>query len=167
MNKAFVGLLAAALLAAHLPAAHAAALPSASLPPAALAAKPPPPPKAATGEDIVATARKYIGVPYRYGGASPKGFDCSGYVMFVYDQHGKKLPRTADKQFEFGKKVKPHDLKPGDLVFFTTTEKGASHVGIYVGNGRFIHASSKRGVTISGLADYYYKPRYLGARRIL
>ncbi len=167
MHKALVGLLAAALLAAHPPVAHAAALPAPAPPPAALAAKQPPPPKAVKGEDIVATAKKYQGVPYRYGGASPQGFDCSGFVMFVYDRHGKKLPRAADKQYTAGKAVKPKDLRPGDLVFFTTTEKGPSHVGIFAGSGQFIHASSSRGVMISALADAYWKPRLLGARRIL
>jgi peptidoglycan endopeptidase LytE len=157
------------MLATCPPAAGAAGLAPASSP-APAAAKPAPPakpPKPPTGKDIVATAQKYKGVPYRYGGASPKGFDCSGYVMFVYDQHGKKLPRAADKQFEAGKAVKAKDLAPGDLVFFTTTEKGASHCGIYTGDGKFIHASTSRGVMVSSLGDSYWKPRYLGARRVL
>ncbi|MHC1759027.1 MAG: C40 family peptidase [Negativicutes bacterium] len=117
---------------------------------------------------IIVTALSHRGVKYRFGGAAPTGFDCSGFVMYVYNRHGIKLPRTADKQYEFGKKLKgKNDLKPGDLVFFETYEKGASHVGIYQGNGQFIHASSSKGVTVNRLAETYYAKRYLGARRVL
>lgn len=168
MNKLIIGLLAAALLAVHAPAADAAQPSPASGPPSAsLAANPSLPPKPVKGEDVVATAKKYQGVPYKYGGTSPKGFDCSGFVMFVFNEHGKQLPRTADKQFETGTVVQVKNLKPGDLVFFTTTEKGASHCGIFVGYGKFIHASSSHGVMISALGDMYWRPRYLGARRVL
>ncbi|HWR30125.1 MAG TPA: NlpC/P60 family protein [Negativicutes bacterium] len=119
-------------------------------------------------DKILATALSYRGVKYRFGGATPTGFDCSGFVMYVFDKHGIKLPRTADKQFEVGKPIKvKSDLKPGDLVFFETYEKGASHVGIYQGNGQFVHASSSRGITVSGLSDAYFAKRYYGARRIL
>ena len=117
---------------------------------------------------ILTTALSYRGVKYRFGGAAPTGFDCSGFVMYVFNKHGIKLPRTADKQFEVGKTIKgKNDLKPGDLVFFETYEKGASHVGIYQGSGQFVHASSSKGVTVSGLSEAYYSKRYLGARRIL
>ncbi|MDR3562576.1 MAG: C40 family peptidase [Negativicutes bacterium] len=119
------------------------------------------------GEAIVATALKYRGVPYKFGGTTSKGFDCSGFVWYVFDLNGVKLPRTADKQFETGKPVAQKDLQPGDVVFFTTYEKGASHCGIYAGNGNFIHASSSHGVTVTPLGDSYWKPRYLGARRLL
>lgn len=115
---------------------------------------------------IVKTAEKYLKTPYRFGGETPKGFDCSGFVKYVYGQHGIKLPRTADVQFQKGKRVDRTSLKPGDLVFFTTYAPGASHVGIYYGGGKFIHASSSRGVMISRLDENYWKPRYLGARRI-
>ncbi|HWR42992.1 C40 family peptidase [Sporomusa sp.] len=118
-------------------------------------------------DNIVKTAEKYLKAPYRFGGESPKGFDCSGFVKYVYDRHGKKLPRTADVQYVTGKKVDRSSLKPGDLVFFNTYASGASHVGIYYDNGRFIHASSSRGVMISRLDEPYWKPRYLGARRII
>lgn len=118
--------------------------------------------------EILATAATYRGVKYRFGGATPAGFDCSGFVMYVFNRHGIKLPRTADIQYKAGKPVKSQkELKPGDLVFFETYEKGASHVGIFQGNGRFIHASSSRGVTSSGLSEPYYAKRYLGARRVL
>lgn len=156
MSRTAIAVLLAAVLLAG-PACHA------------LAAAPAPakPPKPATGQDIVNTALKYKGVPYKYGGVTPKGFDCSGFVWYVYHQHGKNLPRTADKQYAKGTPVKPRDLRPGDVVFFTTAEKGASHCGIFTGNGKFIHASSSRGVMISALAETYWKPRYLGARRML
>ena len=117
---------------------------------------------------ILNTALSFKGVKYRFGGASPAGFDCSGFVMYVFDKNGVKLPRTADKQYEVGKPIaKKTELKPGDLVFFETYEKGASHVGIYQGNGNFVHASTSRGVTVSGLSESYYASRYLGARRVL
>lgn len=116
---------------------------------------------------ILNTALSYRGVKYRFGGATPSGFDCSGFVMYVYNRHGVKLPRTADRQYEIGKKIRQTDLRPGDLVFFETYEKGASHVGIYQGNGQFVHASSSRGVTVSRLSEEYYAKRYLGARRVL
>lgn len=117
---------------------------------------------------ILKTALSYKGVKYRFGGATPTGFDCSGFVMYVFNKHGIKLPRTADIQFTVGKPIKnKKELKPGDLVFFETYEKGASHVGIYQGNDKFVHASSSRGVTLSGLSEEYYAKRYLGARRVL
>ena len=123
--------------------------------------------KAPLGEQVVATALQYRGVPYKYGGSSPQGFDCSGLVMFVYDKNGKKLPRTADKQFEFGSAVDKKDLKAGDLVFFAASGKEPSHCGIFAGNGNFIHASSSHGVMVSPLTDPYWRPKFIGARRVL
>ena len=116
---------------------------------------------------IISTAMEYMGVPYVFGGTSPYGFDCSGYVQYVFAHSGISLPRTADVQYEVGTPVSTTDLVPGDLVFFTTYTYGASHVGIYVGEGNFIHASSSQGVTISSLSHAYYSSRYIGARRIL
>lgn len=116
---------------------------------------------------LLSTAKKYIGIPYKFGGATPKGFDCSGFVQFVFSQHGQSLPRGADSQFAIGKPVQRNLLQPGDLVFFTTYESGPSHNGIYLENGQFIHASSSRGVMISKLGEAYWKSRYLGARRVL
>ncbi|HEY3425879.1 MAG TPA: C40 family peptidase [Negativicutes bacterium] len=121
----------------------------------------------AKGKDIVRTAMIYKGVPYRFGGSSPKGFDCSGFVWYIFDKHGKKLPRTTDKQFEVGKPVRYKELLPGDVVFFTTYAKGATHCGIFIEGGKFIHASSSHGIMISSLGDSYWKPKYLGARRML
>lgn len=119
------------------------------------------------GSDIVKTASQYKGVPYRFGGTSPSGFDCSGYIMYVYGQHNIKTTRSADTQFKEGVFVLKKDLRPGDLVFFETYEKGASHAGIYAGAGKFWHASSSKGVMLSGLEEDYWKKRYLGSRRII
>ena len=118
------------------------------------------------GSDLIKTAAKYKGVPYRFGGVSPNGFDCSGYVMYVFSQYDIKVTRTADTQFKEGVFVLKKDLQLGDLVFFETYEKGASHVGIYAGSGKFWHASSSKGVMLSALEEEYWEKRYLGSRRI-
>lgn len=124
--------------------------------------------KAAENEDIVAFAKKFNGSPYRYGGMSPSGFDCSGFVSYVYKQFGISLPRTAADQFYQGEKVSSSELVPGDLVYFTTFAPGPSHAGLYIGGGKFIHAASPRnGVMISSMDNKYFKSRYLGARRYL
>lgn len=123
---------------------------------------------ASSSENVLTSAKKQLGVPYRYGGTSPNGFDCSGFVQYVYKQHGISLPRTTGTQFQVGKAVSKSELQVGDLVFFQTYQPGPSHVGIYAGNSQFIHASSSKGVTFSSINDpHYYAPRYLGARRVL
>lgn len=119
------------------------------------------------GRDIVSRAAKYKGVPYVFGGTTPKGFDCSGYVQYVFKDCKAKLPRLADEQALEGVFVTQRQLRPGDLVFFTTYTAGASHVGIYAGNGKFWSASSSRGVVLSSLKEEYWKSRYYGARRVL
>lgn len=116
---------------------------------------------------IISSAMDYMGVPYVFGGTSPYGFDCSGYVQYVFANAGVSLPRTADVQYEEGTPISTSELVAGDLVFFSTYTYGASHVGIYLGDNQFIHASSSRGVTISSLGEAYYSSRYIGARRIL
>lgn len=122
----------------------------------------------ATAAAVIATAKKYIGVPYVWGGSSPSGFDCSGFVQYVFQQHGIQLNRTASTQYQHGTYVSRSNLQPGDLVFFQNTyTTGISHLGIYIGNGEFIHASSSNGVTISQLSNTYWSSRYYGARRIL
>ncbi|RSK28677.1 hydrolase Nlp/P60 [Bacillus sp. HMF5848] len=117
---------------------------------------------------LLPVAKKYIGVPYLYGGTSAKGFDCSGYINEVYTYIGVELPRTSRDMFNEGKAVKKENLRVGDLVFFNTSGNGVSHAGIYIGNDKFIHSSSSVGVSTSSLNDpYYWKSRYIGARRVL
>lgn len=118
-------------------------------------------------DKIADAAMKMIGVPYKWGGTTVKGFDCSGMVWYVFDQNSISLPRTADVQYKMGKIAARDHLQKGDLVFFTTYEPGPSHVGIYLEKGKFIHVSSSRGVMVSNLSEEYWKVRYLGARHII
>lgn len=126
-----------------------------------------------TGADVVAKAKEYLGYPYVYGKAGPKSFDCSGFTSYIYKLMGYSINRTASTQLNGnGTPVAREDLQPGDLVFFRdySCTKSASHVGIYIGNGQFIHASSSRsasGVKISSLSETWYANRYVGARRII
>ncbi len=116
---------------------------------------------------LVEQAMTYLGTPYRRGGTSRSGVDCSGLTGAVYGEQGLDLPRTAAEQFREGVPVAENDLRPGDLVFFRDTYKrGISHVGIFIGDGRFLHAAGRRhGVIVSELARPYYHLRYAGARR--
>ena len=114
--------------------------------------------------ELLELASRFQGAPYAWGGASPNGVDCSGFVQEVFRLAGHSLPRLADAQFE---QTHPVDSpQPGDLVFFTTYEPGPSHVGISLGGQEFLHASSSRGVIRASLEENYFKTRYLGARRL-
>lgn len=114
-------------------------------------------------EELLQVARRFLGAPYRWGGQSPNGVDCSGFVQEVFRLAGHTLPRLAGEQFNACQEVS--EPAGGDLVFFSTYQPGPSHVGIYLGEGRFLHASSSRGVVEDELESAYFKPRYLGARR--
>ncbi|MEA4901199.1 MAG: C40 family peptidase [Desulfitobacterium sp.] len=114
---------------------------------------------------LVSNAMSLIGVPYVFGGTSRSGFDCSGYTQYVFQGSGVSLPRTSYAQYGVGSAVSRDELQPGDLVFFSTYDKGASHVGIYIGGGSFVHASNS-GVRTTSLSDSYYASRYVGARRV-
>ncbi len=119
------------------------------------------------GFALVAVARRLLGVPYRWGGTGKGGFDCSGFLYTIFQRFGVTLPRTTFAMFHVGQPVGRSELRPGDLVFFTTYARGASHAGIYIGGGEFIHASSAGGgVRIDPLSKPYYHARYLGARRV-
>ncbi|NHW39046.1 cell wall lytic activity [Paenibacillus aceris] len=138
--------------------------------PAWIAPPPPPAPKVAAPvvpsvtEQIVQTANAYMGVRYVWGGTTPNGFDCSGFVRFVYQAKGIDLPRTSSEMHsEAGTQVT--DLKAGDLVFFAS--KTVNHVGIYLGNDRFISATTSRGVAVDSLSSSYWSARYVGAKRVL
>lgn len=128
-------------------------------------------PPRADGYEISGAALSLRGVPYRNGGSDPSGFDCSGFVWYVFGQHGVYLPRTVSEQFVAGNQVDARDLRAGDLVFFDTMHNGArqlaTHVGIVIGGDEFVHAPSSTGeVRVERLASSYWGPRFVGARRI-
>ena len=123
------------------------------------------PPDLRGASALVANAMRYVGTPYVWGGQSPGGFDCSGFIYYLYAQMGIRIPRTADVQFAYGRPV-AGDPMPGDLVFFQTYDYGASHVGLYLGAGRFVN-SIGRNVHVATFNSPYFRSRYLGARRFL
>ena len=122
----------------------------------------------ADGYALSGTALSLRGAPYKNGGVDPAtGFDCSGFVKYVYEQHGLNMPREVREQFRVGKNVDKDQLEPGDLVFFSTIAPGASHVGIMIGGDQFVHAPSERGVVrVESLTQQYWASRFIGAKRV-
>ncbi len=117
---------------------------------------------------LVSTALQLRGTPYRNGGGDPFGFDCSGFTQYVFALHHIALPRGVRDQFRAGRAVDLNDLTPGDLLFFSTIEPGASHVAIAIGSDEFVHAPSSAGVVrVEHLSSSYWSQRYLGARRVV
>ncbi|HEY8508838.1 MAG TPA: C40 family peptidase [Steroidobacteraceae bacterium] len=128
----------------------------------------PEPPAQTAGAQLVGIATQLIGSPYRYGGTGPREFDCSGLVHFSHEKLGIPVPRTAADQRRAARAVPLNDLRPGDLVFFRIASRKVDHVGIYAGNGRFIHAPGRgKVVSYAWLEDPYYRSRFVGAGRFL
>ncbi|MGE6211631.1 C40 family peptidase [Comamonas aquatica] len=124
---------------------------------------------ASNTSSLINTAMGMIGIPYRFGGTSAEtGFDCSGFVRAIYqDTVGHLLPRRADEQAKATQKIDKKELRPGDLVFFNTMRRTFSHVGIYVGEGKFIHSPRKgKSVRVESMNDSYWAKRFNGARRV-
>ena len=135
-----------------------APLPGTPLPQAALPA---------SEQTIIDTALGLRGTPYRNGGTDPAGFDCSGFTQYVFAKHGIVLPRETREQFEVGEKIRLQDVHVGDLVFFHTVAKGASHVGIALNDDEFVHAPSSAGVVrVEHLSSAYWSKRFIAARRV-
>ncbi|MDL1912975.1 MAG: NlpC/P60 family protein [Bergeyella sp.] len=124
-------------------------------------------------DSLIKSSKRYLGVPYKYGGISLSGFDCSGLLVTVFKENNIFLPRRSEEQAKIGKKVEKRNVQKGDLVFFATAKgRKVSHVGMVceisrLGEIRFIHSSTKRGVVISSVSEPYWKKAYLFARRIL
>ncbi|MFN8061010.1 MAG: C40 family peptidase [Vicinamibacterales bacterium] len=119
------------------------------------------------GAGVVWTAERFLGAPYRNGGGTPAGFDCSGFVQYVFARVGHDVPRTVEDQFQIGQRVAPNRIQPGDLLFFRTTSRRVSHVGIATSATEFIHAPNARSVVrVDSLTTDYWRTRFLGARRL-
>ena len=121
------------------------------------------------GRAVAQFALGFRGVPYRPGGADPGGFDCSGLVQYVFAQYGVPVPRVVEQQWVVGDKIRPSEIKPGDLIFFNTKSRGrdASHVAIAIGRDSFVHAPNSTGVVrVETLESSYWSARYIGARRL-
>jgi len=118
---------------------------------------------------VIKTAQSLLGTPYQYGGTTPNGFDCSGFIYYVYRQAaGVTLPRETQGLIQIGHPIEITDLRPADIVYFKIDRREPLHAGIYVGNGQFIHAPSTNGqVNLQELDSDYWKSRYQGARRVL
>jgi cell wall-associated NlpC family hydrolase len=123
--------------------------------------------RAPLGQRVSQKAMRYQGVPYLYGGTTPQGFDCSGLIQYVYKQDGVDLPRTTHQQWSAGTRVNRQDLQPGDLVFFACGGQATSHSGLYLGNGKFIHADQSKGVRVDDLNRDYWAGVFQGGVRVV
>ncbi len=120
-----------------------------------------------SASSLVTIAQNHLGTPYSYGGTTTSGFDCSGFTQYVFKKAGVSIPRTTGQQYTMGTAVAKSNLQTGDIVFFNTSGKGISHNGIYIGSGKFIHASTSQGVMISSINDpAYWGSKYIGAKRV-
>ena len=117
-------------------------------------------------DEMISYAKSFVGSPYRYGGQSPKGFDCSGYLKYVYRNLGIEMPRTAAEQYNKGKKINENEAKPGDLVAFAS-RGSINHSGIYLGGGKFISSTSSSGVQITSVYGPYWGDHFYGFSRII
>jgi len=126
-------------------------------------------PIAEVRQRVIGIAASLLGTPYHFGGTTPAGFDCTGYVAYVFRHAaGMRLPRRSVDQVQFGEAITPLAMQPGDLVYFRIEREKSLHVGIYIGEGRFVHAPSTNGaVNVQSLALDYWRTRFLGARRVL
>jgi cell wall-associated NlpC family hydrolase len=150
------------------PSAPGTLRPSTPDPSAGGASAPGPASGASVGYGVAGTALSLRGTPYRNGGTDPAGFDCSGFVNYVFGQNGIQVPRTVSELWRAGRQVTGNQLEPGDLVFFSTVSPGASHVGIAIGGDEFVHAPSSTGeVRVERVSAPYWATRFVGARRVL
>ena len=123
--------------------------------------------RSAAVRNVIRAAYSVLGTPYVFGGTSTYGFDCSGFTQYAFARAGISIPRMADSQLYYGRQISMSELRPGDLIFFSTYEPGASHCGIYLGDGKFIHAGTSRGVVVADAFTGYWGERYYGACRVL
>ena len=167
--RALVASVVAATGCATSGGARPSAFPTAPVPAAVLRVPTPPAAVMPGRSNVIRTALELRGVPYRLGGESPAtGFDCSGFVRYVFNLNHLALPRTVSEQYALGTKIRAGDVRAGDLLFFSTTAPGASHVGIAVGGGEFVHAPAAKGVVrVEHLETPYWRERFVGAKRFL
>lgn len=119
------------------------------------------------GQDVVAVAKTLVGMPYQYGGATPDGFDCSGLVQYAYHEIGLQVPRTTNAQLQYAQTIRVANIRAGDVLFFRVSDRKVSHVGIYAGEGWFIHAPSRGGrVTYARMDNPFWQQRLVSAGRL-